>query len=41
MKREQPLTKGSAASVMLNGRPSDWIEDIKCPLLNPYTAHSK
>ena len=41
VKRERPLTKGSAESVMLNGRPRDQIEDIKCPLLNPYTAQSK
>ena len=41
VKRECPLTKGSAESVMLNGRPRDRIEDIKCPLLNPYTAQSK
>jgi hypothetical protein len=41
VKREHPSTKGSAASVMLNGRPSDRIKDIKCPLLNPYTAQSK
>ena len=41
VKRERPLIKGSADSVMLNGRPRDQIEDIKCPLLNPYTAQSK
>ena len=36
VKRERPLTKGLAESVMLNGRPRDQIENIKCPLLNPY-----
>ena len=41
VKRERPLTKGLAESVMMNGRPRDQIEDIKCPLLNPYTAQSK